>query len=73
VLDCGITLASHWFQLGSPVEAGVGGVYDNVVLHNTSNGNGAAGIGIFAGNALELSSLHSIKIDALVALPFTTT
>jgi hypothetical protein len=49
VLDCGITLASHWFQLGSPVAAGVGGVYDNDVLHNTSNGNGAAGIGIFAG------------------------
>jgi hypothetical protein len=49
-LDCGITLASHWFQLtGTPVAAGVGGVYDNQVLHNTSNGNGAAGIGIFAG------------------------
>jgi parallel beta-helix repeat protein len=48
-LDCGITLASHWFQLGSPAAAGVGGVYDNQVLHNVSNGNGAAGIGVFAG------------------------
>ena len=48
-LDCGITLASHWFQLGAPVAAGVGGVYDNSVLFNVSNGNGAAGIGIFAG------------------------
>ncbi|HEU5452815.1 MAG TPA: right-handed parallel beta-helix repeat-containing protein [Terriglobales bacterium] len=47
--DCGITLASHWFQLGSPVTEGVGGVYQNQVLHNLSNGNGAAGIGIFAG------------------------
>jgi hypothetical protein len=49
VLDCGITLASHWFQLGAPVPAGVGGVYDNKVLRNTANGNGAGGIGIFAG------------------------
>jgi parallel beta-helix repeat protein len=48
-LDCGITLASHWFQLGAPVAAGVGGVYGNQVLGNTSNGNGAAGVGIFAG------------------------
>lgn len=47
--DCGITLASHWFQLGSPVAEGTGGVYRNQVLHNVSNGNGAAGIGIFAG------------------------
>lgn len=47
--DCGITLASHWFQLGSPVAEGVGGVYRNQVLHNVSTGNGAAGIGIFAG------------------------
>ncbi|HZD70216.1 MAG TPA: right-handed parallel beta-helix repeat-containing protein [Actinomycetes bacterium] len=48
-LDCGITLASHWFQLGAPVAAGVGGVYDNQVLGNVSNGNGAAGVGVFAG------------------------
>ena len=48
-LDCGITLASHWFQLGAPVPAGLGGVYRNHVLHNVSNGNGSAGIGIFAG------------------------
>ncbi len=47
--DCGITLASHYFQLGSPVAAGVGGVYLNQVLHNVSNGNGAAGVGVFAG------------------------
>jgi hypothetical protein len=48
-LDCGITLASHWFQMGAPVRAGIGGVYNNQVLHNVANGNGAAGIGIFAG------------------------
>jgi parallel beta-helix repeat protein len=47
--DCGITLASHWFQLGSPVTKNVAGVYENVILHNASNGNGAAGIGVFAG------------------------
>jgi parallel beta-helix repeat protein len=47
--DCGITLASHWFQLGSPVPKNVAGVYENVILHNVSNGNGAAGIGVFAG------------------------
>ncbi len=47
--DCGITLASHFFHLGAPVSPGVGGVYLNQVLHNTSVGNGAAGIGIFAG------------------------
>ena len=47
--DCGITLASHFFQLGSPVLPALGGVYQNRVLNNTSSGNGAAGIGIFAG------------------------
>jgi parallel beta-helix repeat protein len=47
--DCGITLASHYFSLIGPAPAALGGIYDNHVLHNTSNGNGAAGIGIFAG------------------------
>jgi len=47
--DCGITLASHYFSLGGAVAPGVGGVYENHVLHNTANGNGAAGIGVFAG------------------------
>ena len=48
-LDCGITLASHHFSLASAAAPGVAGVYQNQVLHNTSNGNGAAGIGVFAG------------------------
>lgn len=48
-LDCGITLASHYFDLTAPATPDVGGVYRNVVQHNTSNGNGAAGIGVFAG------------------------
>jgi parallel beta-helix repeat protein len=48
-LDCGITLASHWFNFGAPVAPDVAGVYQNKILDNTSNGNGAAGIGIFAG------------------------
>jgi parallel beta-helix repeat protein len=47
--DCGITLASHWFALGAPVARGVGGVYENKVVRNIASGNGAAGIGIFAG------------------------
>ncbi len=49
VEDCGITLASHFFHLGGPVAPADGGVYQNTVLHNTSDGNGAAGIGVFAG------------------------
>jgi parallel beta-helix repeat protein len=48
-LDCGITLASHHFNLKTAATADVAGVYRNTVLHNTSNGNGAAGIGVFAG------------------------
>jgi parallel beta-helix repeat protein len=47
--DCGITLASHWFQFGSPAAPGVSGIYDNKVFDNVANGNGAAGIGVFAG------------------------
>ena len=48
-LDCGITLASHHFSLVAAATPDVAGVYENQVLHNTSNGNGAAGIGVFAG------------------------
>lgn len=48
-LDCGITLASHHFDLHTAAPPNVAGVYQNTVLHNTSNGNGAAGIGVFAG------------------------
>jgi parallel beta-helix repeat protein len=47
--DCGITLASHWFQIGSPVTPDVAGIYKNKIFDNTSNGNGGAGIGLFAG------------------------
>jgi parallel beta-helix repeat protein len=49
LFDCGITLASHWFNFGAPVAPGVAGVYQNKIENNTSNGNGGAGIGIFAG------------------------
>ena len=48
-LDCGITLASHHFSLSAAAAPAVAGVYQNTVLHNTANGNGAAGIGVFAG------------------------
>ena len=49
--DCGITLASHFFlpPPSPPVAAGIGGVYDNLIINNTANRNGAAGIGVFAG------------------------
>jgi hypothetical protein len=47
--DCGITLASHHFDLTKAATPDVAGVYRNLVLHNVSNGNGAAGIGVFAG------------------------
>jgi hypothetical protein len=49
VKDCGITLASHYFSFSGSAPAASGGVYGNTISHNTSNGNGAAGIGIFAG------------------------
>lgn len=48
-LDCGITLASHHFSLVAAATPDVAGVYENHVLHNTANRNGAAGIGVFAG------------------------
>jgi hypothetical protein len=48
-LDCGITLASHYFSMTAVATPDQGGVYKNRVLRNVSNGNGAAGIGIFAG------------------------
>ena len=47
--DCGITLASHHFNPAMAAPPGVAGVYRNLVLHNVANGNGAAGIGVFAG------------------------
>jgi parallel beta-helix repeat protein len=47
--DCGITLASHYFHPASAVTPDMGGVYRNTVMHNVSNDNGAAGIGVFAG------------------------
>jgi hypothetical protein len=47
--DCGITLPSHAFSLSGPVSPSAGGVYDNLVIGNDSERNGAAGIGIFTG------------------------
>jgi hypothetical protein len=47
--DCGITLASHHFDPTKAATPDVAGIYRNTVLHNVSNGNGAAGIGVFAG------------------------
>ncbi len=55
VLDCGITLAGHNTKafVSGQRQGGVGGVYDNIISHNVTNGNGVkgqgAGIGIFAG------------------------
>jgi parallel beta helix pectate lyase-like protein len=47
--DCGITLASHHFDPVHPPTPDVAGIYHNVVRDNVANGNGAAGIGVFAG------------------------
>jgi hypothetical protein len=43
--DCGITLPSHNAMAMS--DATKGGVYDNLVTHNWSIGNGGAGVGMF--------------------------
>ena len=44
--DCGITLPSHnALAVSDPTQ---GGVYDNLVIHNVSEGNGGAGVGMFA-------------------------
>lgn len=55
ILDCGITLAAHPSKIippsspnGRPSFVPGGGVFNNQVTNNTSNGNGAAGIGVFA-------------------------
>ena len=48
-IDCGITLASHYFNPDHVAPPDQGGVYDNYVLLNTSNSNGSAGVGVFAG------------------------
>jgi hypothetical protein len=46
VEDCGITLPSHnGDAVADPSKAGV---YDNTVVHNLSQGNGGAGVGMFA-------------------------
>jgi nitrous oxidase accessory protein NosD len=44
--DCGITLPSHNdLAMTDPTK---GGVYDNLVMGNVSEGNGGAGVGMFA-------------------------
>jgi nitrous oxidase accessory protein NosD len=46
VADCGITLPSHnGMAMSDPTK---GGVYDNLVINNLSEGNGGAGVGMFA-------------------------
>ena len=44
--DCGITLPSH--NGNAVADPSLGGVYDNLVSHNVSEGNGGAGVGMFA-------------------------
>jgi nitrous oxidase accessory protein NosD len=46
--DCGITLAGHSSAAVNPITGlptGAAGVFDNVIEHNVSNGNGVAGQG----------------------------
>lgn len=45
-LDCGITLPSH--NPMATTDPSLGGVYDNLITHNVSEGNGGAGVGMFA-------------------------
>ncbi len=45
-LDCGITLPSH--NASAMADPTKGGVYDNLVIDNVSQGNGGAGVGMFA-------------------------
>jgi nitrous oxidase accessory protein NosD len=44
--DCGITLPSH--NADAVADPSKAGVYDNTVVHNLSQGNGGAGVGMFA-------------------------
>ena len=44
--DCGITLPSH--KAATVTDPTMGGVYDNLVFGNVSEGNGGAGVGMFA-------------------------
>jgi nitrous oxidase accessory protein NosD len=44
--DCGITLPSH--NALAMTDPTMGGVYDNLVIDNVSEGNGGAGVGMFA-------------------------
>lgn len=46
LLDCGITLPSH--NANAMADPNKGGVYDNTVVGNISEGNGGAGVGMFA-------------------------
>ncbi len=45
-LDCGITLPSH--NPNAVADPSKGGVYRNTIIHNLSEGNGGAGVGMFA-------------------------
>ena len=44
--DCGITLPSH--NALAMTDPKMGGVYDNLIINNVSEGNGGAGVGMFA-------------------------
>jgi hypothetical protein len=63
--DCGITLASHWFSLQAPAAPDVSGIYRNTVMHNTSNGNGAAGIMIHSHTPLQYVDNNVITNNTL--------
>ena len=62
--DCGITLPSHNAQaMSSPA---LGGVYDNLVTHNISMGNGGAGVGMFAPFPGTASYNNTVSYNALI-------
>ena len=62
--DCGITLAGHSSAAVNPVTGlptGLAGVFDNLVTHNFSNGNGVAGqgAGILLGGGAPFAGVYS--------------
>jgi len=70
--DCGITLAGHSSAAVSPVTGlptGAAGVFDNIIEHNVSNGNGVAGqgAGILLGGGAPFAGVYSNVIRDNVA------
>jgi hypothetical protein len=62
--DCGITLPSH--NGAATTNPALGGVYNNLVTHNVSLGNGGAGVGMFAPFPGTASYNNTVSYNTLV-------